>query len=131
MAPTNICEKHGLSPLLQHVLSPDYQLKKGYIDACPNYIPLRSGYDLAPQGQGGFHVEGAAKVWSKVDDGDVERVIQDVVVNGYRSDVGGELLDTRLLGDETTKRAVAKPSTAQNASTAPTAGVKIKLKIKK
>lgn len=126
---TNICEKHGLKDLLNHVLSPDYELKTGYIEACPNYVPLRSGYDLAPYGRDELYVEGAGKVWREVEDRAVEQVVEDVMANGCGK-AGGELLDTRMLGDETTTRVAPAPGSPKP-SKASKAGVKIKLKIKK
>lgn len=126
---TNICEKHGLKDLLNHVLSPEYELKTGYIEACPNYVPLRTGHDLAPYGRDDLHVEGAGKVWREVEDSEVKRVVADVVANGCGKD-GGELLDTRMLGQE---RAPAAPTAPAPGAPKPfrAGGVKIKLKVKK
>ncbi len=124
---SNICEKHGLRDLLNHVLSPEYEIKKDYIEACPNYVPLRTGHDLAPYGRDDLDVEGAEKVWREVEDGEAERVVVDVVANGCGK-VGGELLDTRMLGEETATRAAPAPG-APRAGRA--GGIKIKLKIKK
>ena len=119
--PGDICEKHGLKELLNHVLSPEYQVK-----TFPNYVPLRSGHDLGPYGRDDLYVEGAGKLWQEVEDDAVERIVKDVMANG-RGKVGGELLDTRMLGEEATTRVARVPS----APKASTAGMKIKLKIKK
>ena len=86
-------------------------------------------HDLAPYGRDDLHVEGAGKVWREVEDSEVKRVVADVVANGCGKD-GGELLDTRMLGQE---RAPAAPTAPAPGAPKPSraGGVKIKLKVKK
>jgi hypothetical protein len=146
--PSNIVEKHGLTQLLQHVLSEDYKLQtyRFQDDVRPprhHFSPLRSGFDLAPHGRSDLYLEGRGKVWKKVDEETIERLVKDIAGNGYDSNVGGELLDTRMLGTQMASKVdiTLQKGTATGGTAGGTAGggtgaaapgvKKIKLKLKK
>ena len=100
----DIVERHDLTKLLNYVLSPEFVAEK--FPRTPHDTPLRSGpgFDLAPHGQSDVYVEGADKVFREVDDAMVERLVDDVMANGYAEAQTGQLLDTRMLRDETGRR---------------------------
>ena len=86
--------------------------------------PLRSGpgFDLAPHGQSDVYVEGADKVFREVDDAMVERLVDDVMANGYAEAQTGQLLDTRMLRDETGAKGAKGANKQKKSEQAPAAG---------
>jgi hypothetical protein len=110
MDTSNIVEKHGLTALLNHVLSEDFAPRRDYIQNLDaKYVPLRSGYDLADGIRAGIHVEGSSKSFRGLGDGEdaVLREIFDEVVRGegveseaLEARMYGELLNTHMLGEE-------------------------------
>lgn len=118
----DIVERHDLTKLLNYVLSPEFVA--GKFPRTPHDTPLRSGpgFDLAPHGQSDVYVEGADKVFREVDDAMVERLVDDVMANGYAEAQTGQLLDTRMLRDETGAKGAKGANKQKKSEQAPAAG---------